>query len=79
MRFQGQAVLVTGGAGGDVAVWSAAGKSVGGLFATPLGGRIEIGDSDGTTLATFARTGTVNTTTGNLILATQIYVDNEFE
>ena len=31
------------------------------------------------TLATFARTGTVNTTTGNLILATQIYVDNEFE
>ncbi len=39
-----------------------------------------VGDIDADdTLATFARTGTVNTTTGNLILATQIYVDNEFE
>ena len=35
-------------------------------------------DSDDVT-SSFARTGTVNTATGNLILATQIYVDNEFE
>ena len=35
-------------------------------------------DADGT-LSTFARTGSVNATTGQLILATQIYVDNEFE
>ena len=35
-------------------------------------------DSDGV-FSSFARTGTVNTATGNLILATQIYVDNEFE
>jgi type IV pilus assembly protein PilA len=35
-------------------------------------------DSDGVT-SSFARTGTVNTSTGNLILATQVYIDNEFE
>jgi type IV pilus assembly protein PilA len=35
-------------------------------------------DSDGVT-SSFARTGTVNTSTGQLVLATQIYVENEFE
>jgi type IV pilus assembly protein PilA len=35
-------------------------------------------DSDGVT-SSFARTGTVNTSTGQLVLATQLYVENEFE
>jgi type IV pilus assembly protein PilA len=30
-------------------------------------------------VSTFARSGTVNTTTGQLILATQVFIDNEFE
>ena len=35
-------------------------------------------DSDGV-FSSFARTGAVNTATGQLVLATQLYVENEFE
>ena len=39
-----------------------------------------VGDLDADALlASFARTGKVNATTGQLILATQVYIDNEFE
>ena len=39
-----------------------------------------IGDIDADAVySSFARTGTVNTSTGNLILATQVYIENEFE
>jgi type IV pilus assembly protein PilA len=38
------------------------------------------GDLDGDgVLSSFARGGTVNTATGQLVLATQVYIDNEFE
>ncbi|MFM8733406.1 MAG: hypothetical protein ACKOGJ_13035, partial [Phycisphaerales bacterium] len=50
MQHHGAAV-----GGGDLSLWNVQGKPVGGLVATPLGGRIEIGDADGTPLATFAR------------------------
>jgi type IV pilus assembly protein PilA len=36
-------------------------------------------NGDGTTFGQFARTGEVNTTTGTIRLATQVYVLNEFE
>ena len=39
-----------------------------------------VGDLDGdSATSSFSRTGRVNTTTGQLVLATQIYVENEFE
>jgi type IV pilus assembly protein PilA len=38
------------------------------------------GDLDAdSVISSFARTGTVNSATGNLLLATQVYIDNEFE
>ena len=39
-----------------------------------------IGDIDSDTVySSFARTGSVNTSTGQLVLATQVYIENEFE